>query len=479
MKKILILFLTALLCVFALLSCEDVETPYPPDDSNETGEPNGTEDDENGDTPHVHTEVIDKAVDATCSKTGLTEGKHCSVCDEVLVFQEEIGIIDHIWDESGKCSMCDLALPTSEGLEFSLINDGTEYEVSGRGSCEDDDIVIPAVYNGKPVTQIGVKAFYQDSIETIVIPSSIKTIGELAFWGTKGLYNIIIPDGVVSIGNSAFSSLNGTESIVIADSVTEIGEYAFAYLEELVSIKLSNNLTYIPKGAFWGCDIIEEINIPDGVTGIGVSAFAWCKNLEKINIPDSVTRINQDAFANCDKLLNEEGITYADNWLINCPKELTSLIVKDGTVGIADCAVHYVELSELIDVTLPDSVKYIGSNAFSHCKKLTNVNLSNSVKSIAFCAFGYCSSLTSIKIPNGVTSIGDSAFYYCTGLTSITIPNSVPSIGEWAFTSCSSLVDIYYTGTQAEWNAITFERGWNSNTGTYTIHCTDGDIPKS
>ena len=76
------------------------------------------------------------------------------------------------------------------------------------------------------------------------------------------------------------------------------------------------------------------------------------------------------------------------------------------------------------------------------------------VTSIGDYAFSECTSLTSVDIPDSVTSIGSSAFFYCTSLTSIDIPDSVTSIGDWAFDSCTSLTDVYYGGTEEQWNDI-------------------------
>ncbi len=71
------------------------------------------------------------------------------------------------------------------------------------------------------------------------------------------------------------------------------------------------------------------------------------------------------------------------------------------------------------------------------------------------------------------STIGYSAFNGCTGLTSITIPNSVTSIGSYAFNDCTNLKDIYYTGTQSEWEAILKASDWDYNVGDYTIHFAD------
>ena len=77
-----------------------------------------------------------------------------------------------------------------------------------------------------------------------------------------------------------------------------------------------------------------------------------------------------------------------------------------------------------------------------------------------------------------MTSIGWDAFNGCTGLTSITIPSSVTSIGSSAFNGCTGLTTIRYNGTNAKWNAIEKNVGWNSGTGAYTLICTDGEYSK-
>ena len=82
---------------------------------------------------------------------------------------------------------CELELtePTpSEGLEYQLINNGTEYEVTGIGTCTDLDIVIPSTYNEKPVTSIGFRAFFNcTKLTSVVLPISLKSMGDYAFYG--------------------------------------------------------------------------------------------------------------------------------------------------------------------------------------------------------------------------------------------------------------------------------------------------------
>ena len=131
----------------------------------------------------------------------------------------------------------------------------------------------------------------------------------------------------------------------------------------------------------------------------------------------------------------------------------------------------------LTSVTIPDSVTSIGDLAFWACISLTSVTIPDSVTSIGKGAFYRCISLTSVTIGNSVTSIGDGAFNACDGFSSLLIPNSVTSIGMKAFSSCRSLTSISYTGTIAQYNAITKGDKWHNGVPATVVHCTDGDTP--
>ena len=150
-----------------------------------------------------------------------------------------------------------------------------------------------------------------------------------------------------------------------------------------------------------------------------------------------------------EAFVDEWGVKYSKDGrkLLKAPQKLDGTYsIRKGTKIICDEAFSdwskFIGCSSLTSLVIPDSVTYIGDNAFSSCRSLTDIVIPDSVTSIGNNAFWNCCSLTDIVIPNSVISIGDKAFEYCSSLSNIVIPDGVTSIGDWAFGGCSSLTDI-------------------------------------
>ena len=268
---------------------------------------------------------------------------------------------EHVF-EKGVCTTCGCTQPVTEGLEYTLINNDTEYEVSGYGTAIGSEIFIPSAHNGLPVTSIGHDAFYRSVwIKSVFIPDSVTSIGVNAFVYCYSLTSIIIPNSVTSIGNGAFGFCISLTSIIIPDSVTSIGSYAFEYCEGLTSII-----------------------IPSSVTSIGDLVFGNCDNLASITVAEGNSVYH--SVGNC---LIE---TTSKTLIVGCK---TSVIPADGSVTV------------------------IGEDAFSYCDGLTSVIIPDSVTSIESYAFSNCDNLTSVTIGSGVQSIGSSAFSYCYKLVEV------------------------------------------------------------
>jgi hypothetical protein len=224
-----------------------------------------------------------------------------------------------------------------------------------------------------------------------------------------------------------------------------------------------------------------DITIPDGVINIGNSVFAYCKSLTSIAIPASVTSIGNSVFSYCSSLTSiivddENSICSSDDGVLY-NKEQTVLICcpakKEGNVTIPTSVISiknfaFADCDSLTNIVFPTSVTSIGDYAFYDCDSVTSITLPDTVTDIGTAAFMDCDSLTSITISSRVTSIGNSVFAACGNLTSITLPRSVTSIDKAAFKSCSGLKNIYYSGTEADWNEI--------NIGDYNICLTNATI---
>ena len=343
------------------------------------------------------------------------------------------------------------------------------------------------------VTSIGDEAFeYCRSLTSVTIPNSVTSIGYEVFFGCTSMTSVSIPNSVTSIGDRAFLNCSSLTSVCIPNSVTSIGDYAFRDCSSLTSVTIGNSVTGIREGAFYKCSSLTSVTIPESVTYIGTYAFRFCSSLTSVTIPSSVTRIGGDAFEYCISLTSvtipnsvtsigdhafegcssltsvtiPNSVTSIGKYAFYGCSSLTSVTIPNSVTSIGDGA--FYKCSSLTSVTIPNSVTIIGVEAFRFCSSLTSVTIPNSVTSIGGGAFGGCWSLTSVTIPNSVTRIGGEAFSYCSSLTSVTIPNSVTIIGGDAFEYCSSLTDVYYTGSEAQWNAI--KGGGKPSGSNVTIH---------
>ncbi len=365
-----------------------------------------------------HSEVVIAGKAATCTEGGITDGKKCTTCGIVTVEQSEIPAAGHSY-VNGVCTACNDKY--SVGLLYERDENGDGYSVTGIGSCTDTDIIIPALYEGDPVTSIGFSAFEGcSSITSITIPASINSIYGDAFYDCASLQKVYITDLEAWLAIDVW--ISGTNGIPLCcTNPCCYGAELYLNGEKITELVIPESVTRIRREAFSGCSSITGVVIHSGVTSIERFAFAGCISLESITVAADNPVYHSDG--NC--IIETATKTLA----VGCG---ASVIPSDG------------------------SVETIDAGAFFRCPSLTKTTIPGSITAIETWAFCWCDALKSVVIGNGVTAIGGSAFAYCGSLESVTIPVSLKSISDGAFCGCNSLAEVNISDLSA-WLDISFE----------------------
>ena len=335
---------------------------------------------------------------------------------------------------------------TEHTIEYELTESwkGDFTPVTERNAAE--EVKLPTIENvdtEKDVTSYTLKWYTTETFETGTEIKKIEagTDKDMKLYGQIETCYRTTADGFLKTIQSL--TAGGPHNVIVTGELTSsqlstIATYIKNYSTRKINLDLSETtgLTYINSYTFENCTGLVNIIIPDSVTEINYGAFQNCSSLTGITIPDSVTGISDDVFRGCSSLTafnvskNNNYYSSSDDGKILYNKDKTTLLAYPSATG---------------DVTIPDSVTYIGYYAFYNCSSLTSVTIGDSVTSIDSYAFRDCSSLESVTIPDSVTSIGYDAFKNCSSLTSVTIGNGLTEIDYHAFGNCSSLTSVHIT----------------------------------
>ena len=280
-------------------------------------------------------------------------------------------------------------------------------------------------------------------------------VADAAFVSNQSVTEITFSDGVKQIGEGAFAD-SAVSTITLPVSIETIGEYAFGGSElttvyyhgteeqwAAITIGSENDQLMNATMHFNHVEIIAS-----GTCGADGDNLTWTFDEE-----GTLTISGTGAMYN----YNSDTIP----WHSSC-EAIRSIFVEDGVTSLSDFAFNGCR--NVTSVSLPESITTMGSGAFQFCWKLTGFTIPSGVTILSNSLFQQCQALKSIVIPSGVTQIQIATFYNCQDLTSITIPASVTSIGTHAFIYCSSLTDVYYSGTEEQWNNIVIDEGNESLT---------------
>lgn len=193
------------------------------------------------------------------------------------------------------------AATTENGLEYSTINN--KVTITKCPENYEGALTIPSKIGGKSVTAIADMAFANCySITSVVIPDTVKTMGQYAFNGCQALKKVTLSKNCKVVSDSAFSECPVLTTVVIPEGVTTIDDSAFSNCVALKSLKLPFSITKIGNYAFYECDSLTTVTVPQGVDTIEDYAFANCSKLKKVYISFGVRRIEFAAFQNCKNL---------------------------------------------------------------------------------------------------------------------------------------------------------------------------------
>ena len=308
-----------------------------------------------------------------------------------------------------------------------------------------------------PVTMIGEQAFIdREKITEVNIPSSIKSIGNLAFNGCISLTSFN-----VNSKNANFCSENG---ILFNKAKTTLLQYPPAKADTGYSIP--DGVTKIEDWAFYDCNKLTVMTIPSSVATIGEYALNFCTGLTELFVHATTPpTVGTNAFMNVNLAIpvyvpaaSLDAYKAAAGWkdFTNLQAPVTEFTVDNLKYKITDYIADEVELTGYATeptgkLDIPASVTYgsktysvtsIVNQAFSGCSEITEVTIPASVTSVGISVFYGCSSLTQATIGDGLTVISQSMFTNCKALEKLVIGKGVTEINNYAFASCYNLKEI-------------------------------------
>lgn len=388
------------------------------------------------------------------------------------------------------------------GLRFIDGQNGN-YIVSGLSYDSKEEIVIPSEYNGKPVTKIDNAAFLnKEELRSITIPEGIEMIGESAFKGCISLRDLTIPNSVKNIGSQAFFGCRSISRIYIGKSLETIGADAFQNCTAMLEIynlsgidltlgtKYNGKLAFHARQIYTSLDIESKINLDEngflfyrdegkitliGYTGldeeiylpnlgeerytIGAYAFSNNQKIKKVIFSPSVYEIEKGAFYNSQNMISaklSENLEIIGDEAFGYCTSLARIVIPNSTqtMGIKS----FFGCTKLKWAVVGEKIRDISDSAFAECSELTEVQFSSrsNLRYISQYAFAHCYALEEISLPSYLRYIDKYAFFNAKGLRKIYFKNEIRKIDAFAFHGCKSLDEIHYTGTEEEFNRISF-----------------------
>lgn len=283
---------------------------------------------------------------------------------------------------------------------------------------------------------------------------------------------------VVAIAPRAFEGCAALRRVILPESLRQIGEMAFSGCSHLRLLTIPGGVQRVGTLAFAKCSQLERVRIEPGVVQLGPSCFSKCAALKRVEMPASVTQIGGGAFFGCSKELRLygaedapaaqyarlNGLTFDfQSWKDD--EELVLREEEDGTLtvlGARQTAPHRIEIpteicgrrvaaiapkaffasGTLEQLVVCGGVREIGESAFFGCRQLVSVSFERGLEQLKDSAFAGCESLTQVTLPWGTSAVGRMAFFGCTRLSFVKMPTTT-RVSDFAFDGCAPGIRVF------------------------------------
>ncbi|MBQ9730101.1 MAG: leucine-rich repeat domain-containing protein, partial [Clostridia bacterium] len=386
----------------------------------------------------------------TCSVQGMRT-HYCLECEETE--SEKLLLLPHTLSEDfTRCEVCGIT-HTGYYLNYKMNGDAKSAAITGVTNGYGLTLFIPAedtvqIVAGKPaaktvpITSIDSNMSFVE-VNTLILGQNIKSIGEYAFSNSRSLASVYIPAAFANLPDAALSGCRNLREFIVEEDnpnfkaidgnlYTKDGETLLRYASgnERKTFTVPDGVKKIAPYAFRNARYLQSLVLPEGLTTIGTYAFENAKELTQIEFPSTIRVIDENAFreSGIDVQENyEDGVLYHSNVLVKAQDAPHTYRVKDGTVCIAAGAFSWGN-SNLMDVTLPASVK--GINTYS---------------------FGLSQTGATIRFEGNVEEVAERAFFHSSGVEEIHFSENVTEWNTGIMNGFLNLKTIYFDGTMSDY----------------------------
>ena len=309
--------------------------------------------------------------------------------------------------------------------------------------------------NNSKLSAIGNSAFTSTKLSAVVLPTSLREIGDSAFANCYSLITVTLPEGLISVGREAFRESSSLVTVNLPSTLQTLGICAFEDCYGLKNVNFARNsvIQILYVGTFEGCTGLESIELPASLTEIpnrGTELFGTSKYYGLFSECSSLKRVT---FEEGSKLTKIGNYAFSET-------ALESFTFPSSVASVGEYAFQYTKLTTL---TIPATVTSLGAHAFYGCEELVSVTLGSGIKTLPSGVFGNCYALTAFTVPATVTSIDSSAFSSCDAIDGFKVDPANQSFRE----RDGVVYDL-------DWNIVLFP----SSKTTYTIPAGTKKLPE-